>query len=334
MKKVYFLMTQMLIAFLSIAQLPQYTTGVLPTSTGGNSIPFYYTGTGCRGQQLYPGNAFGSAPSGMAINKIYFAFTTTGSQLYTNFEVKIGQKNITTLTTTYETGLTTVLNTTNYTMNRVAYQWVPITLSTPFLYNPGVPIIIEINQLSSGGASFSTCVQTTLTGSARNYSTSYNATTASGSGPYTIYFGFDLAASTPPAPPIANFFVPPSQCQGGATTLINNSVTSGFNISHLWTITPNTFSYAFGSNANSINPRIIFNSAGTYNIKLRVTNNIGSDSITKTAIVTTPTVATMPDFVSTKRIVPKHSQLPSFQDFYSNCLPTCSWPGRHYEQQT
>ncbi len=48
-----------------------------------------------------------------------------------------------------------------------------------------------------------------------------------------------------------------------------------------WTITPNTFTFVSG-NANSQNPVVQFNAAGTYTVKLVASNNFGSDSLTKT----------------------------------------------------
>jgi photosystem II stability/assembly factor-like uncharacterized protein len=48
-----------------------------------------------------------------------------------------------------------------------------------------------------------------------------------------------------------------------------------------WTITPNTFSYANGTNANSPNPEVNFTASGNYTIQLLVSNAFGSNSISK-----------------------------------------------------
>lgn len=48
-----------------------------------------------------------------------------------------------------------------------------------------------------------------------------------------------------------------------------------------WTISPNTFSYVNGTDANSINPRVAFTQPGCYEVKLEVTNKSGSTDITK-----------------------------------------------------
>lgn len=78
--------------------------------------------------------------------------------------------------------------------------------------------------------------------------------------------------------PIANFSVSNSaSCLGSEITLIDES--SKFPSSWEWTISPNTFNFIQGTNANSQNPVINFTSAGQYNIKLKVANNFGQDSI-------------------------------------------------------
>ncbi|MCH2044068.1 MAG: T9SS type A sorting domain-containing protein, partial [Saprospiraceae bacterium] len=53
-----------------------------------------------------------------------------------------------------------------------------------------------------------------------------------------------------------------------------------------WSISPNTFTYQGGTNANSENPQISFNAPGTYTISLDASNGIGSDNETKSAYIT------------------------------------------------
>ncbi|MEX2597938.1 MAG: PKD domain-containing protein [Salibacteraceae bacterium] len=52
-------------------------------------------------------------------------------------------------------------------------------------------------------------------------------------------------------------------------------------ISWSWSITPSTFTFENGTNANSENPEISFQSNGSYSISLMVTNAYGNNSITK-----------------------------------------------------
>ena len=50
--------------------------------------------------------------------------------------------------------------------------------------------------------------------------------------------------------------------------------------SWLWTITPATFSFINGTSQISRNPVVIFNSPGSYTVKLKATNTHGADSLT------------------------------------------------------
>ena len=54
----------------------------------------------------------------------------------------------------------------------------------------------------------------------------------------------------------------------------------------LWTITPSSgWAFAPGSSATSANPRLYFNTAGQYSVKLWVTNAFGSDSLTRSNFI-------------------------------------------------
>lgn len=52
-----------------------------------------------------------------------------------------------------------------------------------------------------------------------------------------------------------------------------------------WTFTPNTVAYQSATTAASQNPIVKFTAAGSYTVKLRVSNPDGSDSVTKTAYI-------------------------------------------------
>jgi len=54
---------------------------------------------------------------------------------------------------------------------------------------------------------------------------------------------------------------------------------------YLWTITPSTFSYKWGTSQSSKNPIIRFDAQGKYFIKLNVTNSYGSHDTTKSLMV-------------------------------------------------
>lgn len=57
-----------------------------------------------------------------------------------------------------------------------------------------------------------------------------------------------------------------------------------------WTVTPNSFSYAVGTGSRSQNPVLIFNSAGLYDVQLKVTGLIGTNTLVKPAYISIWTV--------------------------------------------
>lgn len=73
-----------------------------------------------------------------------------------------------------------------------------------------------------------------------------------------------------------------------------NSQVKGEASNYTWTITPSTFAYESGFNANSANPQISFTATGTYEVKLEVSNDFGSDVETKTAYITVGSSGTSP----------------------------------------
>lgn len=198
---------------------PQYHNGMAPSN--GNSIPLAYTSSGVKGQALYPVGVFGTVPSGMKITKIYYAAYTgsTGSSSYSQLHIALKQDNISSLSSSsYVTGVTNVFSSTSYTISYVGGYWFAITLQTPFLYNPALPLIVEVNQLQSSFTNYYCALssQGTPTGAWRNYSTSYNATSPVGANAYMTAFGFDLipSAAVPNDAGVASIKAPVSNCAG------------------------------------------------------------------------------------------------------------------------
>lgn len=83
-------------------------------------------------------------------------------------------------------------------------------------------------------------------------------------------------------------------CMGTPITFTDNS--SYTPTSWTWTITPATFNFVGGTNANSQNPQISFTAAGTYNIQLNAGNATGNDLETKNAYITVSTAANASSF--------------------------------------
>jgi hypothetical protein len=65
------------------------------------------------------------------------------------------------------------------------------------------------------------------------------------------------------------------------TFTLNNLSSPNFGLSYLWTITPSLgVRYVSGSSASSKTPKLVFDSAGVYTVKLRATNLAGSKDST------------------------------------------------------
>ena len=180
-----------------LAQTPQYFVG---TNAGGNTIPFnsatYSSG---RYQSLYLAGEFISAPSGMYITKIYFRNSTAVTSLtFTNFEIYIGQNTTTGLVNTaWQTGLTLAFSSPSFVAGPYAIgSWIPITLTTPILYNPAQSLIIDTRHTAtSGGFSVRT---TTPGGNRRCYAAGSTAISPTAASTTCYDFGFDLTASNTP----------------------------------------------------------------------------------------------------------------------------------------
>lgn len=87
----------------------------------------------------------------------------------------------------------------------------------------------------------------------------------------------------------ANAILPPSQQYCGLRTInfgnttnhvVSYNVNSG-NLTYNWNITPNTFTFVGGSNANSAFPQVQFNAFGTYTVQVTFTNDCGTDQETQ-----------------------------------------------------
>lgn len=106
----------------------------------------------------------------------------------------MSQPNISSLNSSaYETGTTVVLSETSFSIYPIQGDWHSIDLTTPFQYNPNLPLLVEVKAVQSSFANFYNWVKPTASsGAYRNYATPYTATTPQGSGSHEMYFGFDL----------------------------------------------------------------------------------------------------------------------------------------------
>jgi len=199
---------------------PQYHTNA--AASPGNSIPFAYNASGCRGQQVYPVGTFSpQPPSGQVITKVYFraesGSTGTGITTYSQFHISLKQANISSLSSSaWEVGMTQVYSSTNFTISRVTGQWFEIELQSPFPYDPTLPLIWDVTTLHTSFSNFYLSVRSNyLPGSYRNYSTQgWSSPTPTGAGAYCLQFGFDLANYSPNDAGVTAVLSPVSDCDG------------------------------------------------------------------------------------------------------------------------
>lgn len=103
---------------------------------------------------------------------------------------------------------------------------------------------------------------------------------------------YTVSLSVPPGLS-SNFFAPDTVYIGTISTFVNANQ-SGY-IGHEWTIGSSSYS--------TTNAEHIFATAGTYSVKLKSTNCLGSDSTTKTVVAIAPTAPPVADFVANKNII-------------------------------
>lgn len=103
----------------------------------------------------------------------------------------------------------------------------------------------------------------------------------------------DINISEVSAGPIVQFTGSPLEtCQGSTVTLFDQSSNSP--TSWNWSISPATYTFVGGTNANSQNPEVQFNAPGFYTVSLVATNPFGSGSSTQTNLIEITTGAQTP----------------------------------------
>ncbi|MBM3403545.1 MAG: PKD domain-containing protein [Bacteroidetes bacterium] len=121
-------------------------------------------------------------------------------------------------------------------------------------------------------------------------------TASNGSGALTFYWTSDgsvvssgwsasIACIAPSLPPVADFSAS-SVSPGIGQSVILTDLSTNTPTSWSWTITPNTYTFVNGTNANSQNPEVQFSALGSYTVSLTATNAFGSDTETKTNYIT------------------------------------------------
>jgi hypothetical protein len=164
-----FLVFFFVLSGITLAQ-PQYYN-FQNVGTSSNSFPFNVAG-GKAVQWLFQAGEFtqpSPAPGGN-ITRVYFFMTTAGTRTFTNLEIKMGQANITNLPASWYAGqMTTVYQSASVMYTSSALSWMSIELDTPFPYDPGMSLIIEVGQCGASGSGMSVR-QNVLANMTRNYS--------------------------------------------------------------------------------------------------------------------------------------------------------------------
>jgi PKD repeat protein len=86
--------------------------------------------------------------------------------------------------------------------------------------------------------------------------------------------------TAPTVPPVADFSASTTSPLPGETVILTD-LSAGVPTSWNWTITPSSFVYVNGTDANSQNPEVQFSELIPYSVSLSVTNPYGSDTETK-----------------------------------------------------
>jgi len=94
-----------------------------------------------------------------------------------------------------------------------------------------------------------------------------------------------VSGSTSNYKPVADFIYDNDNPHTGTDVYFSDKSKVFANTTYLWTITPNTITYKWGTGQSSKNPIIRFNTEGKYFIKLSVTNVYGSHDTTKSLMV-------------------------------------------------
>ena len=182
------LRTLLVAAVTTAAVFAQSVTVDYPDSTLGAAAGQYpiYTGTATnviRGQLFCPGTFAGLPTTTMVCTRVGVQLAeTAGPATYAQFVVRVGSTTISALTNTFATNLPDQrvqvdLSNQTLTTGVATNQWVEWQLATPFLYQPGEGVVLDItSQAAVAGQYLRTAIGT---GVARTISTNY---TGSGTG--------------------------------------------------------------------------------------------------------------------------------------------------------
>lgn len=202
MKKLYFVLVLFLMVAIDIAQTPTYFNSNVVG--GNNSIPF---NSGAqmvwrRAQFCITPGSMGTIPPGNNITVLYFQAGSAANVTYPNLRVRLKTGTAAGMTGVaagpFESGMTQVFHGINYQMITTTGGWVAITLQTPFLYDPTLPLIVDFEHDHTGAAGPTVCHPVGITGpgNGRQWGDN-NGAPISGIGTQRLNFGIDVLPATP-----------------------------------------------------------------------------------------------------------------------------------------
>jgi hypothetical protein len=221
------------------AQTPQFfNTNV---AGGANAFPLGST-TSSKVQWTIPAGSLGTVTAGNNITRVYFQSGSNATNTYPIINVRLKTGTTAGLTGTaagpFETGMTLVYSGTAAVITNTVGQWFGFLLSTPFLYNPALPLLVELEQnATTANQTVYQALTVTGPGNGRQWGL-FGGTTITGVGTQQVNFGIDVLPATPcTAPPGANTVLPLSftTCPGisNPTIGIANTYTDG-GITYQW----------------------------------------------------------------------------------------------------
>lgn len=291
----------------SLTAQPQYYnyTGA---GNGSNSFPFN-VGGGKDVQLLYLSGEFNQptpAPAGNIISVSLFFNAGFGPATYTDMTIKLGQSNITNLTSGafYAGALTTVYYRASISLSTAASSWLTFTLDSPFAYDPTQSLIVDIGQCGASGTLGGTNAYTNLSGVRRVWSVGGCPFVAYASSSIYIYnMGFTIGAASGPTvvTTAATAVTSTTASLNGTVNANGNSttVTFEYGLTTLYgTTVPGVPSPVTGSSVTPVTAAITGLTPGTlYHFRCKGTNSNGSANgadLTFTTTTTPPTIVTNP----------------------------------------
>lgn len=325
MKRNFTFFAFMFLAVWAFGQTPMFLNTA--TAGGANTFPFANSAASRKVQWFIPPNSLGGVTAGNNITKVWFQAGSTASQTYPIFTIKLKTGSGTGLTGTaagpVEPGMTVVYSTVNQTLSTTAGQWFGFTLQTPWLYNPNLPLIVEVehNATTTSGPSVYQAVNIPGPGNGRQWA-DYNVATLTGIGAQQVNFGIDVLPATPcTVAPTANTIAPSAftTCPGLSNPTMSLATTYSFGgITYQWysstTSNVGPFTPVAGATMATL-PGGTISATTWYNLVATCTNIAnGGTTITPTEFLIGPSVV---------------STVPYFENFegilINDRLPNCSW---------